>query len=76
MSDTTYRRFVKRWEEVMDLPPQTVGPLTPVYKMITRHLKVMPWPLLVVLSVMCVVLLYFILGSAITLLVSLLQRGF
>lgn len=76
MRTGTYQKFVKRWEEVTDLPPQTVGPFTPYYKVITRRLKVMPWPLLVISSLFIVVSLYLILGSAITLLVSLLQRGF
>ena len=75
MTTDTYRRFVKRGEEVTDLPPQTVGPLTPYYKALTRHLKVMPWPLLVLGAVCMVVGLYVILGSAITLVVSLLQKG-
>ena len=71
-TDITYRRFVKRWEEVTDLPPQNVGPLTPFYKAVTRRLKVMPWPLLVTCSLLTVIGLYLLLGSAITLLVSLL----
>jgi hypothetical protein len=76
MSNTTYQKFVKRWEEVTDLPPQTVGPLTPLYKAIARRLKVMPWPALVFCSLVVVIGLYLIIGSAITLLVSILQRGF
>lgn len=76
MTNTTYQKFVKRWEEVTDLPPQTVGPLTPYYKAIARRLKVMPWPALVLGSIIIVIGLYLLLGSAITLLVSLLQRGF
>ena len=76
MKSDTYSRFVKRWEEVTDLPPQTVGPLTPYYKRLTRRLKVMPWPALVLCSLLSVVGLYLILGSAVTLIVSLLQRGF
>lgn len=76
MTQTTYQKFVRRWEEVTDLPPQTVGPLTPFYKAIARRLKVMPWPALVLISLLVVVGLYVILGSAITLLVSLLQKGF
>jgi hypothetical protein len=76
MKNVLYHRFVKRWEEVTDLPPQTVGPLTPYYKAITRRLKVMPWPVLVLCSLLLVIGLYLLLGSAITLLVSLLQRGF
>ncbi len=73
---TTYQKFVKRWEEVTDLPPQTLGPLTPFYKELARRLKVMPWPLLVLVSLVTVVGLYLLVGSAITLLVTILQRGF
>ena len=76
MTSNTYRKFVKRWEEVTDLPPQTVGPLTPYYKAFTRRLKVMPWPALVLGSLVVVFALYLVFGSAITLIVSLLQRGF
>lgn len=76
MTDALYNKFVKRWEEVTDLPPQTVGPLTPYYKAITKRLKIMPWPVLVIGSLFTVVGLYLIFGSAITILASLLQRGF
>jgi len=76
MTDTAYRKFVRRWEEVTDLPPQTLGPLTKPYKKLTRRLKVMPWPWLVLVSILIVVGLYVLVGSAITLLVTLLQRGF
>lgn len=76
MTDMVYNKFVKRWEEVTDLPPQTLGPLTPYYKKAVRRLKVMPWPVLVVGSLLVVLGLYVILGSTITLLVSILQRGF
>jgi hypothetical protein len=76
MRSTTYQKFVKRWEEVTDLPPQTVGPLTPFYKAVVRRIKVMPWPALVFCSLALVIALYLVLGSAITLLVSILQRGF
>jgi hypothetical protein len=75
MTDPTYRKFVKRWQEVTDLPPQNVGPFTPMYHMIVRKLKVMPWPALVALSLLTVLLLYLLVGSAITFLVSILQRG-
>ena len=76
MTDTVYQKFVKRWEEVTDLPPQTVGPLTPYYKTLVRRLKVMPWPMLVLSSLFIVIGLYVFFGSAITLVVSLLQKGF
>ncbi len=76
MTNKTYTRFVKRWEEVMDVPPQTLGPFTKPYKKLTRRLKVMPWPWLVVISLISVIGLYMFIGSAITLLVTVLQRGF
>lgn len=76
MSDLTYKKFVARWEEVIDLPPQTFGPLTPLYKALMRRLKVMPWPYFVLMAVGLVLVLYFLIGSTVTLLVTLLQRGF
>lgn len=76
MTDTTYKKFVARWEEVTDLPPQTLGPLTPLYKAFIRRLKVMPWPLFLVTAALVVLAMYFLIGSAITLLVTLLQKGF
>ncbi len=76
MSNTTYHKFIRRWEEVIDLPPQTLGPLTPVYKALIRRLKVMPWPYFALTAAALVVALYILIGSAITLLVTLLQRGF
>jgi hypothetical protein len=76
MKDALYGKFVKRWEEVTDLPPQTVGPLTPFYKKAVTRLKVMPWPLLVIGSLLTVVCLYLLIGSTVTLLVSILQKGF
>jgi hypothetical protein len=76
MANTAYKKFVKRWEEVTDLPPQTVGPLTPLYKQAVKRLKIMPWPVLVIGAVCIVVGMYILIGSTITLLVSVLQRGF
>lgn len=76
MTDPQYQKFVKRWQEVTDLPPQTVGPFTPWYKRITKRLKVWPWPVILLVSILVVIGLYYLLGSAITYLVTLLQRGF
>lgn len=76
MTDTAYQKFVRRWEEITDLPPQTLGPLTPYYKWFVRHVKVMPWPLFVAVSIVAVTLLYLLVGSGVTLIVSILQRGF
>lgn len=76
MSDTTYHKFVKRWEEITDLPPQTVGPFTPYYKKSVKRLKIMPWPALVLASICIVIAIYLVIGSAVTILTSILQRGF
>lgn len=76
MTDALYHKFVKRWEEITDLPPQTVGPLTPYYKRVVRRLKVMPWPALVVAAIVTVVAMYLVIGSAITIVTSILQKGF
>lgn len=76
MSDVLYQKFVERFEEVMELPPQRVGALTPMYKLVSRHLKVMPWPLFVGISLVTIIGMYIFIGSTITFLVSLLQRGF
>ena len=76
MNTILYHKFVKRWEEVTDLPTQRVGPFTSFYKVLVRRLKVMPWPAFVGAAILLVIGLYFLLGSAITALVSLLQKGF
>ena len=76
MKDQFYERFQKKWVETTDLPPQTVGPFTPYYKMVTKRLKVMPMPILFLISMGLIIVLFFILGSGITFLTSILQRGF
>jgi hypothetical protein len=62
MTDRLYDKFVKRWEEVTELPPQTVGPLTPFYRAVVRRLKVMPWPALVLVAIVFVFALYLLIG--------------
>lgn len=76
MHDAVYQKFVRRWEEVTDLPPQALGPLTPYYKRLVRRFKVMPWPALALVALVVVAVLYFLVGSSITFLVTVLQRGF
>ena len=71
-----YEQFVKRWEEVTDLPVQTVGPFTTLYKTLVKRLKVMPLAALAMCALLSVIFLYIVFGSAITLLVSILQKGF
>ncbi|MBI4065068.1 hypothetical protein HY409_01735 [Candidatus Gottesmanbacteria bacterium] len=76
MPDATYQKFIHRWEEVTDLPPQSLGILTPYYKNLTKRLKVMPWFSFVGISLISIIGLYVFLGTTITLLVTVLQRGF
>jgi len=76
MSKVSYHKFVSRWKETMDLPPQTVGPFTGFYKQITHWLKIMPMPTLIVLSIFLVVGLVLWIGPSIATIVTLLQRGF
>lgn len=74
--DMTYQKFLRRFEEVLDLPPQRLGIFTPIYKSFVRRVKVMPWPWFLMVSIIIVLGLYMLAGSTITLLVSLLQKGF
>lgn len=71
-----YQKFVKRWLEITELPPQTLGPFTPLYKTLTRRLKIMPWPAFLLISTLVVAGLYILLGTTVTFLVSILQKGF
>ena len=76
MTDIAYQKFVARWEEVMELPPQRLGPFTGIYKRVVPGLKIMPWPFLALFAIFIVAALYILIGSAVTFIVSLLQRGF
>jgi hypothetical protein len=76
MGDLLYEKFVKHWERVTEVPPQTIGPFTPVYKEITKRLKVMPWLPIIFVSILAVGGLYLLVGPAVSGIVTLLQRGF
>lgn len=76
MTDQTYQKFVQRWEEVTDIPPQALGPLTNIYKFVTKKLKVMPWPWYLIAASGMAVGLYWLFGTSVSTIVTLLQRGF
>lgn len=76
MTDLLYEKLLKHWDEVTEVPPQTMGIFTPFYKEITKRLKVMPWIILIPISLVVVFSIYVLLGSTVTFLVTLLQRGF
>lgn len=75
MTDNLYQKFVKHWEEVTEVPPQNLGVLTPYYKFLASRLKDYPWVALILTGLLTVAALYFLLGSAIVAVTSLLQRG-
>lgn len=76
MDDQLYQKFKHRWKEVTELPPQTLGPLTPVYKRTVPYFKIAPWRVLVPLSFIMVAFVALILEITATQVASLLQRGF
>ena len=71
-----YHNFVAKWEEVTELPPQTVGPLTPVYKRAAPLLKVAPWRFIVPLSFIIACAVALVLEVTAVQVATLLQRGF
>lgn len=75
-TDMAYEKFLKRLEEVMELPPQQFGRFTNVYKTMTGRVKTMPWIAFFALSAFIVGVVYMFFGSAISWMVTLLQRGF
>ena len=76
MKDALYAQVVQKWNETTDLPPQTAGPFTPLYKSLTKRLKVMPWPALLAGGILVVSVLYLLFGPGISFITTLLQRGF
>lgn len=76
MTDILFTNFMKRWEEVTDLPPQQLGRFTNTYKLLTSRIKIMPWFAFFAVSAVVVGLVYGAFGSAIVWMVSLLQKGF
>lgn len=76
MKDKTFENIMVKWQQVIELPPQELGPFTWIFKLVSSRLKVMPWPLFVVSSILLVLLLFVFFGSYIIFIVETLQRGF
>lgn len=72
----TYQALVDKMREVALIPTQEVGFLTPYYKKIVPRFKYSPWKSAIILSSFFSLLLYFLLGTTLIKLVSLLQFGF
>lgn len=76
MKDKTYENIITRWQQVIEIPPQELGPFTTYFKMISSRLKVMPWILFLLCSLLLVSVLFIFFGSSIIFIVETLQRGF
>ena len=76
MKDKIYTNFVKKWEEVTDLPPQTLGPLTGSYKDLVHGVKSMPISFYVFFGICVALGIFFFFGLRVSYFVSLLQKGF
>ncbi len=74
--NTTYETVHARWQEVMVVPPQTMGVFTPFYKKTVPFLKNHPMRVLLIVSLIASFVLYIVWGVSLVSLVSRLQQGF
>ena len=75
-NDKLYQLMRERMREVAVVPPQTIGPFTPLYKRVVPQLKWQPWRSVAVISFFGTPLLYLVFGARVVKLASLLQYGF
>ena len=73
---TLYQNFYSRWIEVVDLPPQTIGPLTPLYKRAVPFFKQAPWRILIPIALIIVCVVALVHNLTAPQVASLLQKGF
>ena len=71
-----YRNFVKRRDEVTEIPTQTVGPLTPIYKRAVPYFKIAPWRILMPTAFLLAVIGALLLEVTAVQVATLLQQGF
>jgi hypothetical protein len=76
MNDNLYQNFHKRWQEVMLLPPQHMGPLTPVYKRLVPYLKTAPWRILIPIALFLIALSMLLTNFTAAQVTSILQKAF
>lgn len=74
--DSYYQQLVSKMTDVALVSPQKVGPFTPIYKRFTPYLKYHPWKAISFSAAITSVILYFLLGSLLVKLASILQFGF
>ncbi|MCL5675524.1 MAG: hypothetical protein M1120_00155 [Patescibacteria group bacterium] len=75
-SQNLLRQLSFKQDEVSQLPPQTMGPLTPIYKKAASRLKVNPWKILIPISLILALLVLKMTGLFSVKLVSVLQQAF
>lgn len=75
-SQQLFRKLFQKMSEVSEVQPQTIGPLTPVYKSAVRYLKISPWKILLPVSFLFSLFALKLLGSLSIRLVSVLQQAF
>lgn len=75
-NDKFYPILVSKMNQLAAVPPQTVGPFTPLYKKLTSQFKVFPFKSLLLVSFLSVIFAYLIFGHRLVKLASLLQFGF
>lgn len=76
MSDRLYQKFFRRWDEVTELPPQTAGLFTPVFKRVAPFFKIAPWRIILPFALMITAASVFFMEVTASEIASLLQRGF
>ena len=74
--DKAYQLLLAKMQEVSSVPPQSFGPFTPIYKIVVPYFKFYPWISVSLISAILVFFLYFIFGTTLIRLASLLQYGF
>ena len=62
--------------QVTVVPPQSMGPLTPLYKRLVPWFKYFPFKTLIPASLLAILFAYLIFGSKLVKLASLLQLSF
>lgn len=76
MKDKTYQLLVAKMKEISEVPPQEIGPFTPLYKRFVPYVKFNPWKSALALSIVLTLVLYLFFGIRWIRLISLLQLGF
>lgn len=71
-----YTKFIAKWSEVTELPPQTVGPLTPLYKRAVPYFKIDPWRVIIPVALVFITVTVIILRGTAAEITSVLQLGF